>query len=129
MPLGYLHGEGIVFSTLIHGFAGLLGGAVLLFAIYKFRSVVASAVALAYLSITVLSVLLSQTFDNSAAAIIGATLTLPWRLILPCYNLDRSCPLSAGVAFICAVLNAAVLCFGIGLVSLVRHLWQRDHAR
>jgi hypothetical protein len=106
----------------IHAFFGLLGGVLLLFGILKFRSAVGAAIALAYITITFVCALLSQRFGHSQSGIIEA-LTLPWSLILPCYNLDRSCPLSLGVAFICAELNAAVLYFLVVLGSRLKDEW------
>ena len=117
MALAYLHGEGILFSSVIHAFFGLGGGVLLLFGILKFRSAVGAAIALAYVTTTFVCALLSQRFGQSS---IIEVLTWPWSLILPCYNLDRSCPLSLGVAFICAELNAAILYFLVVLGSRLK---------
>ena len=50
MLLAYFHGEGILFSFLIHGFFGLLGGAVLLYGLVRYKSLVGVAMATGYVA-------------------------------------------------------------------------------
>ena len=88
MQLAYLHGEGILFSFLIHCFFALLGGAALLYGLVKRPSMPGAAVAVGYVIVTSTLTLLSRSF-----------------------GLDRSCQMTPGVSFICAELNAAVLYF------------------
>src|ERR1700675_2940113 len=109
MLLAYFHGEGILFSFLIHVFFGLLGGAVLLFGLVRYKSLLGAMMAVGYVAATLTLTSLSQR--NILLESAGWLLTLPWNAVVPCYNLDRSCPLSLAVAFICAELNAAILYF------------------
>lgn len=111
MPLAYFHGEGIVFSFLIHSFFALLGGAVLLYGLLKYKSLQSAMVAVGYMAVTLIITLLFQSLNSLLLESIAWGLTLPWNMVVPCYNLDRLCPLSLGVSFICAQLNAAVLYF------------------
>ena len=111
MPLAFLHGEGVLFSFLIHCLFALLGGAVLLYGLARRPSLPAAAVAIGYVIITAALALLSQGLGSVSLESVAWTLTLPWNLVVPCYNLDRSCPLRPGVAFVCGVLNAAILYF------------------
>jgi hypothetical protein len=107
--LAYFHGEGILFSFLIHVFFGLIGAAALLYGLVRYKSLVGVAMAIVYIVVTLIVVSLSQR--NLLLESAGWVLTLPWNAVLPCYNLDRSCTLSLAVAFICAELNAAILYF------------------
>ena len=128
MALVFFHGEGILFSTLIHTFFGLIAGAALLFGVLKFRSAAGILIALAYITISLVGVWLSQKSGHSQLGNLSLALTLPWSLILPCYNLDRSCPLTLGVAFICVEINAAVLYFLVVFGSLLKDRWSRGAA-
>ena len=118
MMLAYFHGEGILFSFLIHGFFGLLGGAALLYGLVKFRSLPGVTIAVCYVVVTSVITLISRGLSVPRLEIAGWALTLPWSAILPCYNLDRSCSLTLAVLVICAELNAAILYFLV--VSLRR---------
>lgn len=111
MLLAYFHGEGILFSVLIHGFFGLLGGAMLLYGLVRYKSLVGAAMTIGYVAVTLIVAYLSH--GNLLLESARWVLTLPWNAVLPCYNLDRSCTLSLAVAFICAELNAAILYFSI----------------
>ncbi len=114
MPLTYLHGEGLLFSFLIHSFFALLGGAVLLYGLAKYKSLPAAAMASGYAAATLTITLLSYSLGVRPLESTAWVLTLPWSQVVPCFNLDSSCPLRPGVAFICAELNAAVLYFLVG---------------
>lgn len=111
MQLAYLHGEGILFSFLIHGFFALLGGAVLLYGMARHPSLPGAAAAVGYVIVTVTLALLSQGFGSVLLESIAWTLTLPWNTVVPCYGLNSSCRVTPGVSFVCAELNAAVLYF------------------
>lgn len=71
--------------------------------------------AIGYVGLIVVYVFISQQFSNPLLESIATILTLPWSVMLPCYNLDHSCSLSLGVSFICAELNAAVIYFLIAM--------------
>lgn len=118
MLLAYFHGEGILFSFLIHGFFGLLGGAVLLYGLVRYRSLVGLAMAIGYVAVTLIVAYLSQGSLLLESA--SWVLTLPWSAVLPCYNLDRACTLSLAVSFICAELNAAILYFLVVWLSRIK---------
>lgn len=107
MILTYFHGEGILFSFLTHVFFGVLAGAALLYGLVKYKSLVGVTVAFVYVAVTLTVVSLSN--GNLWLEGVGWALTFPWNLVVPCYNLDDSCPLSLAVALICSGLNAAVL--------------------
>ena len=111
MQLAYLHGEGILFSFLIHSFFALLGGAALLYGLARRPTLLGAAVAFGYSIVTVTLALLSQGFASILLENIAWTLTLPWNMVTPCYGLGSSCQVTPGVSFVCAVLNAAVLYF------------------
>lgn len=117
MYLAYFHGEGILFSFLIQCFFMLLGSAALLFGLLKYRSKPGAYVAIGYIGLIVGCVFLSQELSKPLLEIVATLLTLPWSVILPCHNLDRSCPLSLGVSFVCAELNAALIYFLIAIRS------------
>jgi len=117
MYLAYFHGEGILFSFLIHCFFMILSSAALLFGLLKYKSKPGAYVAVAYVGLIIVCVFISQQFSKPLLEIIATLLTLPWSGILPCHNLDGSCSLSLGVAFICAELNAAVIYFLIAMSS------------
>lgn len=109
MMFAYFHGEGILFSSLIHGFFGLLGAAALLYGVVKYRSLVGMVIAIVYEAVTLLVSYFSP--KNLLLESVSWVLTLPWNAVLPCYNLDSSCPRSLGVSFISAQLNASILFF------------------
>jgi hypothetical protein len=111
MLLAYFHGEGVLFSFLIHVFFGVVGSAVLIYGLVKFRSLVGVTIAVCYVAVTLVIALISRGLSNPRLEIAGWALTLPWSAIVPCYNLDRSCSLSLAVLLICAELNAATLYF------------------
>ena len=111
MQLAYLHGEGILFSFLIHCFFALVGGAALLYGLARHPSPPGAAVAVGCGIVTVTLALLSQSFGSTLLESIAWTLTLPWNMVVPCYGLDSSCQVTPGVSLICAGLNAAVLYF------------------
>ena len=113
--LAYFHGEGILFSFLTHVFFSVVGGAALLYGLVKYKSLVGVTIAVVYVALTFIVVSLST--GNLWLESIGWALTLPWNAIVPCYNLDDSCPLSLAVALICSVLNAAILYFLIVWLS------------
>jgi hypothetical protein len=115
MCLAYFHGEGILFSFLIHGFFVFVGSAALIFGLLKYKSKVGAYVAIGYVGLIGVCVFISHQFNNPLTESITTLLTLPWSLVLPCYNLDDSCPLSPAVSFICAELNAAVIYFLIAI--------------
>ena len=118
MLLNYFHGEGIVFSFLIQAFFFFAGAVALLFGLLKYKSLIGAATAIVYLAATVLIVLLSQ--KSFMFETFGWLLTLPWNLVVPCYNGDSTCPLRLAVAFICAELNAAVFYFLIAWLSRLK---------
>ena len=107
--LAYFHGEGILFSFLIHVLFGLIGAAALIYGLVRYTSLVGVVMAIVYIVVTLTVVFLSQKY--LLLEIVGWVLTIPWSAVLPCYNLDRSCSLSLAVSFICAELNAAILYF------------------
>lgn len=111
MPLAYLHGEGILFSHLAHGFFALLGGGALLYGMARRPSWPGAAVAAGWVILTVTLALLSQSLGGVLLEAIVRAITLPWNVVVPCYGLDSSCGMTPGVSFICALLNAAVLYF------------------
>ena len=117
MYLAYLHGEGVVFSSLIYGFFLLLGGFALKFGLSKYGSKVGAYVAIGYIGFVMACGFLSLNLGSVLLNNIATWLTLPWNLILPCYGFARSCSLSLGVAFVSAELNAAVLYFLIAMSS------------
>ena len=107
--LAYFHGEGILFSFLIDVFFGVLAGGALLYGLVKYKSLAGATVAFVYVAVTLVVTSLSQ--GNLWLESIGWALTFPWNAIVPCYNLDQSCPLSPTVALICSGLNATILYF------------------
>ncbi len=119
MPLAYFHGEGMLFSFLIHSFFVLIGGAVLLHGLKKYKSRPGVVVAAGYVAITLVITLLSERF-NGLFEIVALGLTVPWRMVVPCDNLDSSCSLSLGVSFVCALLNAAILYFLVVWLTRVK---------
>ncbi len=119
MPLAYFHGEGILFSFLIHSFFALIGGAVLIYGLKKYKSRQGAVVAVGYVAVTLVITLLSQRF-NGLLETVALGLTVPWRMVVPCYNLDNSCTLSLGVSFVCALVNAALLYFLVVWLTRVK---------
>ena len=111
MTLAYLHGEGILFSSLTHFFLAVVGGGALLYGAVKYRSWAGTVAAAGYGAVALIMILISQSLSSLLIETIVWALTLPWNQIVPCYNLDRACPMSPGVALICVVLNGAVLYF------------------
>jgi hypothetical protein len=84
--LAYFHGEGILFSFVIHVFFALLGGAVLLYGLVRYKSLVGAAVAIGYVALTLIVAYVSQ--GNLLLEWAGGVLTLPWNIVLPCYGLE-----------------------------------------
>jgi hypothetical protein len=119
IPLAFFHGERILFSSLIHSFFVLIGVAVLIYGLKKYKSRLGVLVATGYVAITLVVTLLSEQF-NGLFEIIALGLTIPWRIVMPCYNLDESCSLSLGVSFVCALLNATILYFLVVWLSRER---------
>ena len=117
MQLAYLHGEGILFSFLIHCFFVLLTAAVLLYGVVKYKSSLGTLIAAGYVVVTLIFILLAQTYGNLLLESVVWTLTLPWNRVVPCYNLDSTCQLTVSVSLICAGLNATVLYFLVARVS------------
>lgn len=118
MLFNYFHGEGILFSFLTHAFFAIAGAVALLFGLLKYKSLNGAITALVYVAATMLVVLLSQ--KSFTPETFGWLLTLPWNLVVPCYNLDSTCPLTPAVAFICAELNATVFYFLIAWLSRLK---------
>ena len=107
MLLFILHGEGILFSSVAHLILGAVAGFALVIGLLRARSRAVMYLAAAYLLPTLLvGALLKTKGWTQMAAIL---LTLPWNMIVPCYNLDDSCPVTRSVLLICAGLNAAAL--------------------
>ena len=77
----------------------------------KYKSLPGAVVAVGYVATTLIITHLSHSLSSLLLESIVWALTLPWNAVVPCYNLDRSCPLSPGVSFIYAELNAAALYF------------------
>ncbi len=117
MYLAYFHGEGILFSFLIHAFFMLLSSAALLVGLLMFKSKLGACAAIAYVGFIVVCVFISQQFTIPLLENIATLLTLPWSAVLPCHGLDSACSLSLVVAFICAELNAAGLYFLMAMSS------------
>lgn len=51
MLLAYFHGEGVLFGFLIQVFFGLLGGAVLLYGLVRYRSLLGVEMAVGYVAV------------------------------------------------------------------------------
>lgn len=117
MYFGFFHGEGILFSSLIHGFALLVGGGALIFGLLKYKSKTGVYVVMAYAGLVLITTLIYQSFSNPMSESITLMPTLPWNLILPCYGLARSCSPSSGVILISAVLNAAIIYLLTAIIS------------
>ena len=113
--LAYFHLEGILFSFLTHVFFGVLGGGALLYGLVKYKSLAGATTAFVYVAVTSIVASLSQI--NLWLESLGWALTFPWNAVVPCYNLDSSCPLTLAVSLICSGLNAAVLYFLIVWLS------------
>jgi hypothetical protein len=111
MLLAFFHGEGILFSFLIQSFLAGLGIAGLSYGLAKFKSWPGVTIAVGYAAVTLVITSLSRNRGNVGLETAGWGLTLPWNAIVPCYNLDRSCPLTLAVSLICVELNAAIVYF------------------
>jgi hypothetical protein len=108
----FFHGEAIVFGFLIQCFLALLGGVALVYGVVKYPSMPAVVIALGYFAATFICALFFLGASILALESVVLTLTLPWNLIMPCFDPYRGpCRLSVGGAFICAELNAAALYF------------------
>ncbi len=66
MLLAYFHGEGILFSSLIQVFFGLLGGAVLLYGLVRYKSLLGVVMAVAYVFVTLTVTSLSRSVSTRA---------------------------------------------------------------
>ena len=118
MHFGFLlHGEGIVFSFLAHLFISGVAVAVFVYGILKYKSLLGATVAILYVILTLICVMLSISLESPMFDSIGWTLTLPWNMVVPCYNFDSRCPLTEGLALVCATLNATVLYFVVSWLS------------
>lgn len=107
MLLLLLHGEGILFSFVAHLALGAVAAFALVRGLLRAKSRVVAYPLAAYLPpVLLVGVLLKDEGWTQTAAHL---LTLPWNLIVPCYGLDDSCPVSRTVLLICAGLNAAAL--------------------
>ncbi|HLL76179.1 MAG TPA: hypothetical protein VK421_13045 [Pyrinomonadaceae bacterium] len=107
MLLLLFHGEGILFSSVAHLVFGAVAGFALVLGLLRVKSRAVVYLAAAYLLPTLLvGVLLKNEGWTQTAAIL---LSFPWNMVVPCYNLDASCPVSRSVLLICAGLNAALL--------------------
>ena len=118
MPLAFFHGEGMLPSVLIYSFLVLIGVRVLIYGLKKYDSRSGFMVAVGYIAVTLIAIFLSNLFRGlfeiiaDFFEIVALGLTLPWRMVLPCSYIEvKSCPLTPGVAFVCALLNAAILYF------------------
>ena len=107
MLLFLFHGEGILFSSAIHLALGAVAGFALVRGLLRVKSRAVLHLAAAYLLPTLLVGVLLRTEGWTQTA--ATLLALPWSQVVPCYNLDDSCPVSRSVLLICAGLNAAVL--------------------
>jgi hypothetical protein len=121
MYFAFFHGEGIVYSFLIHGFVFLVGIRALIFGLRKFKSKIGEYVVMAYVGLVLITALIYQQSSNPMIESITLMLTLPWSLILPCYNMDHSCSPSFGVVSSSASLNAAIIYLLIATISRRMH--------
>lgn len=116
MYFAFFHGEGIFFSFLIHGFVFLVGIGLLMFGLRKFKSKIGEYFVMAYVGLVLITALIYQQSSNPVIESITLMLTLPWSLILPCYNMDHSCSPSFGVVSSSASLNAAIIYLLIAII-------------
>jgi hypothetical protein len=121
MYFAFFHGEGIFFSFLIHSFVFLVGIGVLIFGLRKFKSKIGEYVVMAYAGLVLIAGLIYQQSSNLVIESITSMLTLPWSLILPCYNMDHSCSLSFGMISSSASLNAAIIYLLTAIISRRKH--------
>jgi hypothetical protein len=112
-----LHGEGIIISFLAHLFISGVGVALFVYGLLKYKSLLGAAVAIVYVILTLICVMLSISLESLMFESLAWALTLPWNLVVPCYNFDSRCPLTEGVALVCATLNATVLYFVVSWVA------------
>ena len=104
------HGEGILYSFLAHLFFGGVAVASLIYGLLRRRSKLGVLFASIYLLPTLAVGALLRDGGGAVRAQFAASLvTLPWNLIVPCYNLDTGCDVTPVVLLICAGLNASVL--------------------
>ena len=117
MFLFIIHGEGIIFSAAAHLIFVVVAVLALVSGALRAKSRVIAYILAAYLPPTLLvgALLQDEGWTQTAAAL----LTLPWNMVVPCYGLDDSCPVTVSVLLICAGLNAAAL------VHLVNRLAKR----
>jgi hypothetical protein len=105
-----LHGEVIVFGWLIQCVLALVGGVAWVYGMVKYPSMPAGVIAFAYFATTFICAQLFLGTNTLALERVVLALTLPWNLIMPCFDFYRGpCRLSKGGAIICAELNAAAL--------------------
>lgn len=97
MHFGFLlHGEGIVFSFLTHVFISAVAVAVFVYGLMKYKSFPGAAVAIIYVILTLICVMLSISLESLMFESIAWALTLPWNMVVPCYNFDSRCPVNRG---------------------------------
>jgi hypothetical protein len=112
-----LHGEGIVFSFLTHLFISAVAVAVFVYGLMKYKSFPGAAVAIIYVILTLICVMLSISLESLMFESIAWALTLPWNMVVPCYNFDSRCPLTEGFTLVCAALNGTLLYFLVSRFS------------
>ena len=108
-PFLLFHGESILLGFLLQCLLALLG---IVACVYggEVPFLPAMVIAFGYFAATVSCALLFFRVGMSALESLTLALTLPWNLIMPCFDPYLGpCRLSLGGAFICAELNAAAL--------------------
>ncbi|MFZ0061006.1 MAG: hypothetical protein WAL47_03140 [Pyrinomonadaceae bacterium] len=109
-PFLLLHGESIFLGFLLQCLLALLGLVACVYGVVKYSSTPSMVIAFGYFAATVICALLFFRVSMSALESLTLALTLPWNLIMPCFDPYLGpCRLSLGGAFVCAELNAAAL--------------------
>ena len=109
-PFLLFHGESILLGFLLQCLLALLGIVACVYGVVKYPSLPAMVIAFGYFAATVSCALLFFRVSISALESLTLALTLPWNLIMPCFDPYLGpCRLSLGGALICAELNAAAL--------------------
>jgi hypothetical protein len=110
LPFLLFHGESILLGLLWQCLLALLGIVACVYGVVKYPSLPAMVIAFGYFAATVTCALLFFRVSMSALESLTLALTLPWNLIMPCFDPYLGpCRLSLGGASICAELNAAAL--------------------